>query len=285
MKRPSNSTLTFIGLLLIAVIIVVAVVLHGLSGDYAGSHKPANPSAIQHPAVGLSASANDTKLHLLTRSFHTGIVPLRFAIQSPDGLARTRFETVEASKMHLVVARTDLGTYQHLHPKLGSNGIWTANVHFRTPGSYQIIVDFQPVGAPRTALSAEVSVGPGSFQHQAIPAPVQLMQVDGFDVHIDASRITHKSGHRLKLTITRNGSPAQLKSEEGNYGLAVLLRIPDLAYVHTIAIEPQPAKGIIVFTADLPTPGRYEAFVEFEAEGAEHLARFTIDSRTTAPAA
>jgi len=96
---------------------------------------------------------------------------------------------------------------------------------------------------------------------------------------------THKSGHRLKLTITRNGSPAQLKSEEGNYGLAVLLRIPDLAYVHTIAIEPQPAKGIIVFTADLPTPGRYEAFVEFEAEGAEHLARFTIDSRTTAPAA
>jgi hypothetical protein len=49
--------------------------------------------------------------------------PWTFRITDAHGMAVTRFEVDQTKLLHLIVVRSDLTGYQHLHPTLGSGGL------------------------------------------------------------------------------------------------------------------------------------------------------------------
>jgi hypothetical protein len=50
--------------------------------------------------------------------------------------------------MHLIVARRDLATFQHLHPTQQADGSWTTDITLDEAGSYRLFADFARDGSP-----------------------------------------------------------------------------------------------------------------------------------------
>jgi hypothetical protein len=82
--------------------------------------------AEQDPVRGLSASSNGMMLQLATSHLQPGRPgTLRFSIVGSDGRAVRDYEVEHEKRLHLIVVRRDLSGFQHLHPKLGSDGSWS----------------------------------------------------------------------------------------------------------------------------------------------------------------
>ena len=67
------------------------------------------------------------------------------------------FEVEHDKRMHLILARRDLSGFQHVHPRLGSDGRWSTNVKVPDAGSYRVFADFKRRGENHT-LAADVAV-------------------------------------------------------------------------------------------------------------------------------
>jgi hypothetical protein len=83
--------------------------------------------------------------------FAAGVTqPLRFSVRGPAGGIVTRFETRNDKQMHVIVVRADLTGYQHLHPTLGADGVWSVPVVLGAPGTCSAT---SPRSAPTAAGS------------------------------------------------------------------------------------------------------------------------------------
>ena len=87
--------------------------------------------------------------------------------------------------MHLILARRDLTGFQHLHPELGADGTWSADVELDAAGSYRLFADFSHDDTART-LAADLRVD-GAADLRPLPAPQPAAVSDGgYDVRLDA---------------------------------------------------------------------------------------------------
>jgi hypothetical protein len=109
--------------------------------------------------------------------------------------------------------------------------------------------------------------------------------VDGYQVRLDGELVAG-SPSQVFATITRNGAPVtDLEPYLGAFGHLVTLRRSDLAYlhVHPDGATPAPtdrAGPAIAFVADVPTPGEYRLYLDFQHAGAVHTAEFTVATRS-----
>jgi hypothetical protein len=93
------------------------------------------------------------------------------------------------------------------------------------------------------------------------------------------------SPSQVFATISRDGAAVtDLEPYLGAFGHLVALRQSDLAYlhVHPDGATPAPTDRAgpgIAFTADVPTPGTYRLFLDFQHAGAVRTAEFTLTTR------
>ena len=66
----------------------------------------------------------------------------RFKVTDCDGKALRDFEPENGKLLHLIVVRSDLTAYQHLHPQLGTDGVWSVDIETPRAGDYRAIADF-----------------------------------------------------------------------------------------------------------------------------------------------
>jgi hypothetical protein len=197
--------------------------------------------------------------------------PFSFRILDLQGRAVRDFEVEHERKMHFIVVRRDLTSFQHLHPTMKPDGTWSTAVDFGDGGTYRVFADFTRDGEQRT-LGADVQVG-GLFRPRPLPAPAQVARSDGgLEVVLRAEAAGADTRLEFEVRDEDRVVTDRLQPYLGARGHLVTLREGDLAYLHT-----HPAGDELAFTVDYPSAGAYRLFVQFRYQGRVHTAAFTQD--------
>ncbi|HZN84496.1 MAG TPA: hypothetical protein VFC01_33115 [Mycobacterium sp.] len=207
-------------------------------------------------------------------------VPLRFRILDGNGAPVTRYVEKHEKLLHLIVVRSDLAGFQHVHPVLESDGTWRVPVDLSRAGDYRIFADFTPSGGPALTLGANLHVG-GEYDPQPLPPVAATTVVDGYTVALSGAPKANEPS-MLTLAVSRNGKPVtDLQPYLGAYGHLVALRAADLGYLHVHPMG-EPGDGItaagpeIAFHATFPSAGAYRLFLDFQHDGVVRTAAFTV---------
>ena len=201
----------------------------------------------------------------------TGTQPFSFTVTGPDGAAIKDAVVEQTKKLHLIVVRSDLTGYQHLHPELASDGTWSVPVGFVSAGRWHMVADLTPVQGTRVVLGLDATIA-GDSAERPLPAPTQTTTVDGFEVMLDGQLSTTEAP--LNFAITKGGAPASTITEYlGAGGHLVALRSDTLAYTH---LHPNGDAGpVLSFAARVPERGNYRLFLQFATGDQVHTAEFT----------
>jgi hypothetical protein len=227
-------------------------------------------------ANGTRASAGGLTLEPKHTMFMPGhAVKWQLRVRDDMGMPVTKFQLDQTKLMHLIVVRSDLANYQHLHPVLGRGGIFTVELRLPRAGSYRAIADFT-TGGRRYALGVPIHV-PGSATNAPLPAEAMEASSDGYTVMTMHKAPKAGSETKLEFTISKDGQPVTgLRPYLGAYGHLVALRTSDLAYSHVHPTSEDLAKGVTSFTAEFPTAGAYRLFLQFRTATGVHTAPFTV---------
>ena len=198
-------------------------------------------------------------------------LPFWFAIAGPDGRRLRSFAVSGTTRMHLIVLRRDLAGFQHVHPAMGPNGIWTASLDLSRPGPYRAYALFRAAGADRI-VSAALRVA-GTYVPKPEPRPRAVVGAGG-GYRVSMSRGA-RSG-RLTFRVFRGGRAlSRLAWFQGGRGQLVVVRGTELAHVQADNGQAGPGKTVR-FDAGLSSPGRYHLFLVFRAGGAVRTAAYTV---------
>lgn len=222
---------------------------------------------------GLQVAQDGYRLEVLTASLPAA--PFRFRVIGPDGRPVTSYVRNHEQDLHLIVVRRDLSGYQHVHPTLDGDGVWSIPLPVGAAGQYRVLADFQPVGRDK-GLTLGVDV-PAAGDYQPVPLPTSghSAEVDGYHVTISGELVPGTTS-KLVLSVKRNGIPvSDLDTYLGAFGHLVALRDGDLAYLHVHPEESSTAGPDITFYAEVPSAGTYRLFLDFKHGGVVRTAAFT----------
>jgi hypothetical protein len=225
---------------------------------------------------GLHAQLAGLRLAPLSRTVTAGAATTwRFRIIGCDGKAIRRFDRDNTKLLHLIVVRTDLTGYQHLHPELERDGTFTIGLRTARPGAYRAITDFVIDGRKYVLGTDLIASGPV----HSIPLPPPSLQsvADGYAVELQRpARLTAGQEAQLTFHITRRGQPIHdLQPYLGSYAHLVALHAPELAYSHVHPVSADPRDGAITFKTELRERGTYRLFLQFQTHGHVHTTAFT----------
>jgi len=215
--------------------------------------------------------------------------PFRFTITGPDGQPVTRYTPEHDKDLHLIVVRRDMSAYQHLHPTLGADGVWSQELTLPAAGDYRVFADFVPAAEAAQPLTLGVDLhAAGDYQPQPLPAPSRTAAVDGYTVTL-AGDLHPGQASPVTLAVSKDGRPVtDLQPYLAAYGHLVALRQGDLAYLH-VHPEGHPGDGTtpagpeIRFVAEVPTAGVYRLYLDFQHAGVVRTAEFTVAATGSSP--
>ncbi|MEO3867502.1 hypothetical protein ABGB18_01585 [Nonomuraea sp. B12E4] len=230
---------------------------------------------------GLQVSENGYTLNPLTPTITPGEpADFRFSVTGPDGRPVTDFQVEHDKKLHFIVVSRDLETFQHLHPEMAPDGVWSVKLKLPDAGPYRAFADFAPTGGSALTLGADLAAA-GDYAPRPLRAASRTATVDGYEVTLDGDLIPGRAS-KLTLKVSKDGKPVtDLQPYLGAYGHLVALRARDLAYLH-VHPDGEPGDGRtkagpeIVFYAEVPSIGDYRLFLDFQHGGEVRTADFTV---------
>jgi hypothetical protein len=246
----------------------------GGHGEGGGSGGTPVPGGLQVSQDGYTLNPQTTTIEPGKRS------EFRFTVDGPDGKPVTRYTLLHGKKLHLIIARRDLSGFQHLHPAEAGGGVWTVPITLPDPGAYRFFTDIQPQGVPEQITLGTDITAPGGYEPAPLPEPAQVAKVDGYEVRLDGRLVPGRSS-KITLTVRKDGRPVtDIEPYLEAYGHLVALRDRDLAYLH-VHPDGEPGDGktkpgpSITFYAEVPSPGAYRLYLDFQHEGKVRTAEFT----------
>ena len=228
----------------------------GGSTDMAGMGGSGDLTDSDLAHLGLSSTVGDYRLVVVDRTSTT--VALRI---DRAGSPVVDFTEVHGALGHLLVVRRDLQGFQHLHPVLGADGVWTATLDRPIEaGAWRAVLETEPSGDGVLVMGIDLLVG-GEAAPVAVPPPSNVAIVDGLTITREG----------LWFTVTPSDS---LQPWYGQSAHLVAFREGDLAYAH---LHPaNDVAGDYRFSGSLPGPGTYRLFLQFLADGELVTAAFTV---------
>jgi Cu+-exporting ATPase len=224
--------------------------------------------------------------------------PARVLVSLTDAAAGTPVEDLGLSHevwMHLIVTRTDLGTFAHLHPEpTGEPGQLAVDVTFPSAGTYRLDTEFRRRGQMTDIHDTQQIVIDGPT-----PAPVELTPSPRTQV-LDGVRITLEGDARTEQTSAltfafadaATGAPLEdLQPYLAAAGHVVVMDAAGHSFAHEHA-EVDDENGNPVFalpgqqygpTLEVHThfdePGLYQLWGQFRlADGRVLTAPFTVEA-------
>jgi hypothetical protein len=214
-------------------------------------------------------------------------VGISFTIDGPTGKPVTEYDVEHEKRLHLIAVRRDFTGFQHVHPELGSTGVWSTNLDL-TAGQWRLFADFKAADAEALTLGTDLAVD-GDYRPAASGDESRVAKVDGYTVTLDGD-LTPGADSKLTLDVSRIGQPVtDLQPYLGAYGHLVALRASDLAYLH-VHPDGTPEDGKtkpgpeVVFYAAVPSGGTYHLYLDFKHDGVVRTAAFTVRTGKAAPA-
>jgi hypothetical protein len=259
---------------------------HAMGDEPAGTHEDGGheASAADLPA-GLAVSDGGYTLALAERTLPASpATPVAFRVLGPDGEPVVDYDIEHDVDLHLIAVRRDLSGFQHVHPELGTDGVWRIPLAL-DPGAWRLFADFTPTAlGENLTLGADLSV-PGGYSPAELPAETLTSEVDGFTVVLTGSLEPGRESE-LTLSVSRDGRPVtDLQPYLGAFGHLVVLRDGDLAYLHAHPVDE--ADGVaatsgphVRFATTAPSAGDYRLFLDFKHDGVVRTAAFTVSAGT-----
>ncbi|HEY9294142.1 MAG TPA: copper-translocating P-type ATPase, partial [Microlunatus sp.] len=193
---------------------------------------------------------------------------------------------------HMIINRTDLGTFSHLHPEpTGRPGELQVRATFPTGGSYSIRTEFRQQGQMADVLDEQQVTVPGDAPTtQPSTDQVRSATVDGVTVTLTGDAVAgDTSDFGLRFTDASSRPVDGLKPYLGAAGHVVMIRSDDGWFAHQHA-ETTDGRGRPVFAlpgstfgpelklhADFPTTGTYRLWAQFALpDGRVITAPFTV---------
>lgn len=240
----------------------------------AGDHQ--EESAAHIPA-GLSVSANGLRLVPVRRILATGRPRIfAFRVLDSNGRGLRAYDELHERRMHLLLVRRDLTGFQHLHPVVRPDGMWTTSLKLDKPGAYRAFADFSSRGR-RTVLAVDLAAS-GVAVLQPLPAPAANADAgDGYEVALETNRIAPGQPSMLSFSVRRDARAVQVDPYLGARGHLVVLREGDLGYLHIGYLHTHAEADELDFETTFPSAGRYRAFVQFVHNRRLHSAAFTLE--------
>jgi hypothetical protein len=282
-------TLTKLGAFVGALILVFAsaYVVGRIVGppptEAAAAPTAAAPAEEEHGPGGLMVSEESMTLKVFNENWKAGEEQiLAFQIQEREGKPLLQYKAQHDKLLHLVIARSDLSGFQHIHPNMGADGTWRIPVTFPEAGTYRIFADFFPGwGIHNTTLGMDVNVA-GNYAPKALPAPSNTATVDGYTATLSGKLVPGEDS-KLTMHLSKNGKPVtDLEPYLAAFGHLVMLRGGDMAYIH-VHPDGHPGDGKtspgpeIVFYAKVPSYGPYRLYLDFQHQGTVRTAEFTVN--------
>ena len=264
---------------------------HSMNGT-TGSHSEHGSSGSSQASAAVPGVTSAQDGYLLSPIAVPGAVDqtgtLSFRILDADGNAVTRFAISHEKELHLIVVRTDGTQFRHVHPTMDTDGTWSLPWTWAAAGTYRVYTDLVPETGRATepiTLTRTVEVA-GQFT-PVVPAPTKNATVGGYAVDLTGVAVVG-SGSELTFAVSKGGKPVtNLEPYLGAFGHLVALRDGDMAFLHVHPEGDEPTEGDtagpdVGFVAELPTPGRYLLYLDFQVEGEVHSAPFVVDTTGTA---
>ncbi len=192
--------------------------------------------------------------------------PFTFRVVDERGSTVRSFEVEQDRRLHLIVVRRDLRRFQHLHPRMGADGVWSVPLRLPDAGAYHAFADFVSA-RERHTIGLDLFVS-GRFEPLELPRPSTTATADGYDV-----RLAERGGAgALRFEVRRDGAAVEdLQPYLGARGHLVMLRAGDLAYEH---VHPLAGDELAFHIGDA-APGTYRLFLQFRHRDAVHTVAFT----------
>ena len=226
---------------------------------------------------GLNSSEQGYALEVLTPSMAPHVpAELRFRIVGPEGQLMRAYRDRHERPLHLILVSRQLTEYNHLHPVLGDDGIWRANLQPLPAGSYRVFADFAAVDGPELTLGHDIVVT-GEPQPTSMPADNTTAAVDGYELRLEGQPTPGGPGE-VTLAVRRGGEAVpDLEPYLGALGHLVAIRASDLAYLHVHPLERTAGPGEVPFAVEVPSADVYRLFFDFSHQGIVRTAAFTVD--------
>ena len=199
--------------------------------------------------------------------------------------------------MHMIITRSDLGTFAHVHPEpTGRDGVLRVTAEFPTAGRYAIHTEFRQQGQMADVLDAQqVTVAGAAPARTPVPSyDVRRQVVDGVRISLDGRpHVGESSDFTLRFAEAATGAPvADLQPYLGAAGHVVVMRSDGSMFAHRHAEtydgggRPVPALPGTRFGPDLDlhvrfeVAGAYRMWAQFRlADGAVVTAPFVVHVR------
>ncbi len=202
-----------------------------------------------------------------------------FSIVDDRGSILKDFLITHTKIMHVIVVRTDLKYFQHLHPEFDeyTGKFALPSLTFPADGHYRIFADFvpregqkDPAGNPLpVTISSEAVVVGFGYSRKPIGSEERTKIFDDIEVALQ-TRGPLISGveNMLMFALSQGNKPVtNLEEYLGALGHSVLLREGTLDFIHTHPVEVKSQDGTVNFMVTFPQPGKYKVFTQFQKNG------------------
>jgi hypothetical protein len=198
-------------------------------------------------------------------------------------IAVSEFDRTHQELLHLVVVRTDLTHFAHLHPVLGADGIFRISHTFDAAGEYHLFADTAPKGAGSQVLMATLKTA-GKPDAAALPQPTNVQNVAGLRIEADAGAAGFRTRETIPVAFSirdaATGQPASdLEPYLGAQAHLILIHQDAVTFVHAHADELSSEAGRLRFLARFPKLGVYKSWLQFKRQGQVVTAEFTFTAR------
>lgn len=186
-----------------------------------------------------------------------------------DGAVFTEYGVSHTKEMHLLIVRNDLRHFSHLHPELGSDGIWRVPYAAPAGGTYWLYADFvDQENAHHTIRFDRTNGGdPGATGYA--PSAQRYRRSGAYDVHLETE--AYDGGKLFTYTINDdNGKVPIIEPYLGAMAHGILIS-PNGDFIHT---HPSPVGDHIVLHLPAHLEGYYRIFTQFQIEGELHTVEF-----------
>ncbi|SFS61171.1 hypothetical protein [Marininema halotolerans] len=192
------------------------------------------------------------------------------------------FKTNHTKKMHLIVVKSDLSSFQHLHPQYQGEGTFDISVPFSEGGKYKFIADFVPKDGEQSIQTHWVNVQGKSKPTQPLKKEKRwVKKVDNNEVSLTLEKPIRANQEQM---LTFHFKDTQTKKEITNLqpylgaiGHVVIISEGAKDYLH---VHPMDEKGTgpnAMFHTTFPKKGAYKVWGEFKRNGKEFTVPFVLN--------
>lgn len=223
----------------------------------------------------------DGRVEFQGTPYPSGEVTLRFQIFDANGKAMTAEDLLvqHDKRIHLIIARDDLGHFQHIHPE-EAGGVWSVAANFPESGHYVVYVDIAPTGQVPVILRASLAVGQDPINRETKPVPQPDFAFFDNPYRLELLNRDLVAGQELSLEFQLAkdaGSFSDVRTYLGAYAHIVILEHQNSnVYVHSHPAV-APVNGLLKVNARFPYAGRYTLFVQMDVAGTVRTFPITVD--------